>query len=362
MTNTRPIYQVSNYIVKSTVFNLIQFIIILFGFGAMSVFAQNQSRCIDTPDSNIPFFDPCQTLLDLKTLSADKMQGRAPATLGQQRASQYIIEQFNTIGLQSLSKLGLVSTDGYKQAFSFEQKGASTKGENIVGFQRGQKYPNQALVITAHYDHLGLKGKRIMNGADDNASGVAGLLAIARFFSVLAPNYSIIYLATDAEEDGLHGAKYFLESWNDFQRDQSSQSKPLQSSVEIKANINLDMIGGKKGVLYFAGTRKNPAFKAVFDTMAERLEDKHIRLKRGHDRPRLIRNTLAGDIDWRNASDHAVFRKQGVPYLYLGGDLHDFYHTSKDTFDNIDQNAFVAAVRAALMLVILLDGLSPQHF
>ena len=347
---------------SNTVFNLVLIIALLFGFEAKFVFAQNRTSCDVKADFAFPFNNPCQTLLDLTTLSSDTMQGRAPSTQGQQRASNYIIEQFKSIGLLPVSQLGLMDTDGFKQVFQYDHYGTATTGENILGFQRGEQYPNQVLIITAHYDHLGTKGKRIMNGADDNASGVAGLLAIARFFSVLAPNYSILYVATDAEEHGLHGARYFLENWNSVYGKPSLNTDLIDPPIEIKMNINLDMIGGTKGNLYFTGARKNQAFLAIFDTVTQQIGRKHIRLKRGHGSARLSRDALSGNIDWRNASDHAVFRKQGIPYLYLGGDLHDFYHTSDDTIDNIDQNAFMASVKAALMTVILLDGLPSQYF
>ena len=110
----------------------------------------------------------------------------------------------------------------------------------MVAWLEGTQYPDKYIVITAHYDHLGKSGGKIYNGADDNASGVAAMLSIAEQLRRSRPKHSVIFLATDAEEKGLYGAKAFVQ-------------KPPVEISSIRFNLNLDMLaqgGGTSPKLY----------------------------------------------------------------------------------------------------------------
>jgi len=255
------------------------------------------------------------------------MQGRKPATPGHNKAKKYIQQQYTQAGLQPFEA-------NYSQRFSARGKNAY----NLIATIEGQ-VPD-AIVFTAHYDHLGKKSGHIYNGADDNASGVAAMLEIARQLKQSPLRHSAIFVATDAEETGLHGAKYFL-------------SHPPIKHQYIRFNVNLDMIahGGRTKRLYIAGGRKFPELKGV---ISKSIKQANVCLLAGHDGFGYNYNRQYR-INWQRSSDHYVFLKQNIPYLFFSGADHKYYHTAKDTVDRIDPVFYTAVVESILNSVRLLD-------
>ena len=121
-----------------------------------------------------PAVDGAQLLKDLETLSADEMEGRLPGTPGAAKARAYIVGRFKEAGIEPIGA-------SFERPFVFRGRGESgdRAGVNIVGMVRGTSAPGRFIVVTAHFDHLGVRNGQIFNGADDNASGVAALLAVA---------------------------------------------------------------------------------------------------------------------------------------------------------------------------------------
>ena len=115
-------------------------------------------------------------------------------------------------------------------------------------------------MITAHYDHIGHQDSKVFNGADDNASGVAAMLTLARKIKEVGSNNSVIFVATDAEEKGLWGSKHFVNF-------------PPIKLEDIQYNINLDMVarGEVKNRLYVSGTRKNNILKTLITNASLKL-------------------------------------------------------------------------------------------
>jgi hypothetical protein len=149
-------------------------------------------------------FDAPALLNDLKTLSADDMNGRAVGSPESAKARAYLISRFTSVGLKPIG-------GSFEHAFKFTSGGRNTtpverEGVNIIGEIKGKKMPATYLVITAHYDHLAPRNGVIMNGADDNASGAAALVAVAQYFAKNRPEHSVIIVACDAEEVGLRGS------------------------------------------------------------------------------------------------------------------------------------------------------------
>jgi len=160
----------------------------------------------------------------LYTLADDKMEGRKPGTRGIELAAQYIENEFKRIGLKTFNNL-----PSYRQ--SFEHKGL--KMFNVIGVLEGKSKKNEFVVVSAHYDHLGVKkegkGDLIYNGANDNASGVTGVLCLAEYYKNLNNNErTIVFVAFTAEEMGLVGSNHF--------------GKGIDATKYI-AGINLEMIG-----------------------------------------------------------------------------------------------------------------------
>jgi len=167
-------------------------------------------------------------LEDVGMLSSDAMQGRGIGTEGSIDARLYILGRMREIGLEP--------TD---QAFPFRKKdGTEIEGVNVMARIAGTEPGGRAIVVTAHYDHLGVRDGQIYNGADDNASGVAGALAVAEAFKARPPKHDVWIVFLDGEESGLRGARAFVEA-------------PPIPLASIALNINFDMLSkNARGELY----------------------------------------------------------------------------------------------------------------
>ena len=263
-------------------------------------------------------------LEDLKELSSDKYEGRKTGTKGNRMAAAYIVKRFREIGLRAFNQ-------GYMHRFSFNAGGAEHQGTNLLAYIQGKK--KEAVVISAHYDHLGIVNKQIYNGADDNASGVAALLELASYFKKNQPEHTLFFAAFDAEEMGLKGAYAFVE-------------KPPLSLNLIKLNINLDMIShSDRNELYVAGTRYHPFLKKFLQVK----EDK-VQLIPGHDEP-----PLNSHNNWTKQGDHGAFYDKKIPFLYFGVEDHEDYHKPSDDFQNINHDFYKASVAIILKVILNCD-------
>ncbi|CAM4226763.1 Peptidase family M28 [Pedobacter westerhofensis] len=274
--------------------------------------------CNAVKTSNLPAHSD-QLLKDVQTLSSDTFEGRKTGTKGAELARNYISKRFKEIGLKSFPLLNT-----YQQPFSFSGiDDPKIQGKNIIGYLPGSS--SKVIVISAHYDHLGVINGKIFNGADDNASGVAGMLKIAAHFAKSKPNYTLIFAAFDAEEFGRKGSEYFVNHL------------PIDIK-RIKLNINLDMIShNDKGELYATGTYKNPQLRNYIVTT-----NPDLKILFGHDNPKL------GVDDWTEQSDQAAFNNKNIPFVYFGVEDHKDYHKSTDTFENINQEFFINAANSIL--------------
>jgi Zn-dependent M28 family amino/carboxypeptidase len=175
------------------------------------------------------------------------------------------------------------------------------KTQNVVGFVEGIKYPDSFFVFTAHYDHIGMMGKDVIfPGANDNASGTAMIMDLAKHYSKSKPEYSIVFIAFSGEEAGLYGSRFFSEN-------------PLFPLEKIKLLINLDMVGtGSDGIAFVNGS----VFTDLFEIVNQINEEKNY-LKRIKARGEACN------------SDHCFFYQKGVPafFIYSMGKEHMHYHS-----------------------------------
>lgn len=282
-------------------------------------------------------FNAFQLLTDIKTLSSDEYQGRKVGSAGSKKAQEYIIKRFLDYKLMPFN--------GYfEQNFSFTPAftpnvAPNTKinGTNIVGYIEGKTNKDLFIVITAHYDHLGIRNNEIYNGADDNASGVAAMFAVAEYFQKNKPENSIIFMAVDAEEMGLKGAYHFMDN-------------PPVAKEKIVMNINIDMLSrNEKNEVYACGTYHYPFLKSY---LAKNTNPYEVILKLGHDVPE---SASGGIQDWSYASDHGAFHKAGVPFIYFGVEDHPDYHRPTDRFETINQVFFVKATDMVLDYILIFD-------
>lgn len=289
---------------------------------------------VETPKVEVPApAAESQLIADLRILSADDMQGRDTGAPGGERARAYIVSRLEAIGVEP-------STMGRLQPFEAQgrtREGPRTfNGINILGLIRGTRVGDRYIVVTAHYDHVGVNDGQIYNGADDNASGVATMLELARRLKAEAPEHSVIFVAFDGEERGLLGAKHFVEA----------PPVPLSS---IALNMNFDMTARAEtdGKLWVTGTYQHPTFRPVLETV---LAQGPVSLAFGKDTPQ-----DTGANNWVEASDHGAFYRAGVPFLYLGVDYHPDYHKPTDDFDKVTPEVFTAATELAIASFRALD-------
>ncbi len=278
-----------------------------------------------TPQTTTPTLDTDQIIEDIRTLSSDEMQGRLVGTEGNAMAREYIINRFQEMELP-------VFQGSYEHNFSVERNnGDLVEGTNIIGVVKGES--DSMIVITAHYDHLGVRDTLIFNGADDNASGTSGLLAMADYFTQVTPKHTLVFAALDAEEGGLNGARAFV-------RDSTLMEK-------VVLNINMDMISqNDKNELYAVGTYHYPELKPILET----IDTGELSLLFGHDRPE------DGNQDWTFASDHGPFHAAGIPFVYFGVEDHEHYHQPSDTFETIPKEFYKNSVQLILNAVLALDN------
>lgn len=273
--------------------------------------------------------DAAQLLGDVRLLASDAMEGRGAGTAGGARARAYVVGRFTQVGLKPLAR-------SFEQPFALRGRGGQAgQGANVVGLVRGSRQPGRLIVITAHYDHLGVKGGQIYNGADDNASGVAALLQMAAHFTREQPEHTLVFAALDAEESGLQGAYALVESLK-------------KGGHDVALDVNLDMVGhSDRGELYAAGAHHTPALRPHLEKVAASAP---VKLLLGHDRPE------QGTGDWTTQSDHLAFHREKIPFVYFGVEDHKDYHKPSDDFETITPDFFVAAVETILDAVKAFDA------
>jgi Zn-dependent M28 family amino/carboxypeptidase len=277
--------------------------------------------------------DYSQLIADLRTLSADDMEGRDTGAPGGERARAYIVGRLEALGIAA-PPVGRLQP--------WEMQGRSREGPrtyngvNVLAVIPGTRVTDRYIVITAHYDHVGIADGQIHNGADDNASGVATALEIATRLKAAPPEHSVIFAFLDGEERGLLGARHFVEA----------PPVPLSS---IALNLNFDMTARAETdmKLWVTGTYQNPTLRPILEPVAA---ESGVALAFGKDTPQ-----DTGANNWVEASDHAAFYRAGLPFLYLGVDYHPDYHRPTDDFDKVNPDLFAAATELSWQSFLALD-------
>lgn len=274
-----------------------------------------------------------QLLEDVRVLASDEMQGRDTGSAGGEAARAYIVGRMEALGVEApmMGRLQPWEMTGRSR------EGAKTwNGVNVLGLVRGTRATDRYIVVTAHYDHVGEHGGQIYNGADDNASGVATMLALAAELKREAPEHNVLFVALDGEERGLLGARHFVEA----------PPFPLSS---IAMNLNFDMTARAEtdGKLWVTGTYQHPQLRPILEALPAQGA---VSLAFGKDTPQ-----DTGEDNWVEASDHAAFHRAGVPFLYLGVNYHPDYHRPSDDFERIDPAVFTDVTQLAIASFRSLD-------
>jgi aminopeptidase YwaD len=253
-------------------------------------------------------------------LSSDSLQGRGLGTQGKVLAMHYIADQFRAIGLLTYND------SGYYQNIDLKLGLARVPAVNVVGWLKGSDplLQNQYVVIGAHYDHLGYSdkpdGKEIFHGADDNASGVAGMIELARFYASHPElvKRSLIFIAFDAEESGLLGSNAFVKENDRFE------------ISEIKAMFSLDMIG-----MY------HPNHGLDLDGIGTVTGGDKLAGTIAYDKGIILKKTTS-NVEMR--TDTWPFGQKGIPAVHVFTGSKSPYHKPEDTYEKLDYEGMAMVV------------------
>ncbi len=281
-----------------------------------------------------PVTSPNRLLDDVKFLADDRLEGRMTGSPGADSAAAFLARRFEEVGLSP-------GADGWFQEYTITASApaaahshiAGLKGKNVIGVLPGRdpKLRNEVVVVGAHYDHLGRGGQfaldpdstgRVHNGADDNASGTAALIEIARRLALRPPARSVIVIAFSGEELGLLGSAAYVQH-------------PLVPMERTTAMVNLDMVGRlRNNRLIVYGTATAKEFPALLDSLNR---DAGFELR---------------EIgDGYGPSDQTSFYARKRPVLHFFTDLHDDYHRSTDDADKINGDGLKRVADLATALV-----------
>lgn len=303
-------------------------------FEASRIDAQRETRAVGQAQPAGLRIDSERLMGTVATLADPKLEGRAAGSPGGLAARAWIVERFKAIGLQPVSGAYLHPFTYTRMTMSGRQEG---EGANVLGMCVGSDPKLPFFVVSAHYDHLGIRDGQVYPGADDDASGVAVTLEIAAYCQHTPFRHSIVFAAFDAEERGLQGAKAFMV-------------KPPVPQERIALDVNLDMVSrNDKREIFVAGTYHYPDLKPPLEEIAKRAP---ITVLFGHDKPVAV---AGGVEDWTNQSDHGPFHAAKIPFVYFGVEDHADYHKPTDTADKINRGFFVDVAETILDAVLALD-------
>jgi Zn-dependent M28 family amino/carboxypeptidase len=261
----------------------------------------------------------------LYTFSSDEFEGRDTGMEGQKKAAQYLKDYYSSLNIQG----GSMEEEPYFQTIDSSYfKGRFPSSENVISIIKGSELPEEYLVITSHYDHVGIgENGEIYNGADDDGSGTVAIMEIAEAFQKAVsegyrPKRSIIFLHVTAEEKGLLGSKYYSEN----------PIYPLENTV---ANLNIDMIGriddahkDKPNYVYLIGSDK---LSTDLHEISEAANSSYVNLDLDY-----TYNDENDPNRFYYRSDHYNFAKFDIPIIFYFNGVHEDYHKPTDTPEKIE--------------------------
>lgn len=285
----------------------------------LALCASSLGGCPKSPEGPTPPPDPMSEealLAEVTQLCDPKYEGRGSYQAGSARVSQYLVEEFRALG--------------YRVE---RQKVRGRFAENIFAIKAGDE---QAVMVSAHHDHLGRQGGEVYPGADDNASGLAVVLAMARSRAMRDYKHTVIFASFGAEEDGLVGSGIYVHA-------------PLWPLDKTRALINFDMVGrnffeagsGQEATAAVVGLEGAQGAKAIAEAAAAEVGLKLI--------PAPAR--LLELFNLHDRTDDWWFRRQGIAAIHFSTGLHPDYHQTSDTVGKIvpSQLARVAHTAAAVL-------------
>lgn len=267
------------------------------------------------------------TIEALKTnvyaFSSSDFEGRGVGQNGQKKASRFLKDFYKNEGLK-----GAINDTSYYQNIPahFLPKNIG-ESENVLAYIKGSEKPDEVLIISGHFDHLGIENDEIHFGADDNASGSMAIIEIAKAFNAAkkeghSPKRSILFLHLTAEEIGLKGSQYYVQN-------------PVFALSKTIANLNIDMIGrvdkkheNNANYMYIIGANR---ISNELHFISEKTNTTFSNL--------VLDYTFNAENDKNRfyyRSDHYNFAKENIPVIFYFNGVHEDYHKPTDTPEKIN--------------------------
>ena len=262
----------------------------------------------------------------LFTFAGDEFEGRDTGEPGQKKAAEFLKEQYKKMNIPS----PMGGDDYFQEIPESYFRGGIKSSENVLAYIKGTEKPEEIIVISAHYDHVGVDSNgNIYNGADDDGSGTVSLLEIAEAFNKAVkdghgPKRSILFLHVTGEEKGLYGSKYYTEN-------------PIFSLENTVTNLNIDMIGridkdhedeDKRNYIYLIGSDR---LSTELHNISEEVNKKYTELNLDY-----TYNAKDDPNRFYFRSDHYNFAKHNIPIIFYFNGVHEDYHQPSDTPDKIE--------------------------
>jgi len=275
-------------------------------------------------------------------IASDEMEGRETGSAGQKKAGNYIIEQYKKDGVAFPKG----ASDYYQKVpsefLNSKRKGGLPDSENIWAFIEGSEKPDEIVVLSAHYDHVGVENGEVYNGADDDGSGTVALMEIAQAFQQAkkdghGPKRSVLILHVTGEEHGLLGSRYYSEN----------PLFPLKNTV---ADVNIDMIGRRDdehkndgNYVYVIGS---DFLSTDLDVICKSANKKFVNINLD-----FKFNTTSDPNRFYYRSDHYNFAKNGIPSVFLFSGVHEDYHKPTDDVEKIEFDLVEKRTKLAFSIV-----------
>ncbi|WP_066436056.1 M28 family metallopeptidase [Chryseobacterium sp. CCH4-E10] len=263
---------------------------------------------------------------NLYVIASDEMEGRDTGSPGQKKAGEYMVNYYKNMGISFPKTLGSY----YQKVPSdfMKKRGGSDlpDSENILAFIEGSEKPEEIVVVSAHYDHVGMQNGVVYNGADDDGSGTVAVMEIAKAFQAAkkagkGPKRSILFLHVTGEEHGLFGSEYYTDN-------------PVFPLANTVVDLNIDMIGrddpenrGKQYVYVIGSEMLSSQLKVINEEANKRTNNLELNYK--YDDPKDPQR-----LYYR--SDHYNFAKNNVPVAFFFDGIHEDYHKPTDDVEKID--------------------------
>ena len=273
----------------------------------------------------------------LYIFASDEFEGRNTGEPGQKMAAEYLVNEYKKLNLPSPAGV----TNYYQPVPSTAFRGNVKDSENVLAFLEGSEFPDEVLVISSHYDHVGMDAEgNVFNGADDDGSGTVAILEIAEAFMKAktdgySPKRSILFLNVTGEEKGLIGSKWYTDN-------------PVFPLANTVANLNIDMIGrigtGKEEAgdyVYLIGSDK---LSTELHNLSEEVNAKYTKMELDY-----TYNDENDPNRFYYRSDHYNFAKNNIPIIFYFNGVHADYHKISDTPDKIEYD--LLAKRAQLVFL-----------